>query len=191
MKQTVLIIASGIALLLLLGGAAFVGGRLLAEPEQTGDAQPPVGVVLDGEQGFVSQEMAVEMEMAAGLPEAAPDVSGIFQEREDNSILIGTGDMVSAVAENEDGTVDFQLSHTGPVVEVVVTGKTEVYRDVTEMDFSSASGTIQQKVEPGSIDEIGADSMVMVWGQQTGDRVVAQVLLYSMPQVMVMPGPGS
>lgn len=188
MKRTVWIIAGVVVLALLLGGAAFVGGRLLVDPGPSRDAQPVVEMIPGSTEGEVTTTQ-IEMEMAEGLPKTAPDVFGIFQERQDKSIFVGTGDMTTSVAENEDGTVDFQLTHSGPKVEAVVTAKTQVYKDVTEMNFDQPSASVQQKVEPGTLDEIGDDSMVMVWGKRTGDRVVAEVLLYSPPQVMIMPGP--
>jgi hypothetical protein len=41
---------------------------------------------------------------------------------------------------------------------------------------------IQQVVEAGSLDEVGQNSMIMVWGRKTGNRFIADVLLYSLPQ---------
>ncbi len=77
-------------------------------------------------------------------------------------------------------------SHTGPTVEVVVTPQTTVYRDVTMRQFNDhpASGSIklQQVVEPSSLDEIGQDSFVTAWGKKTGDRIIADVLVYTLPQ---------
>ena len=40
---------------------------------------------------------------------------------------------------------------------------------------------IQQVVEPGSVDEIGQASMITVWGKKTGDRFIADILVYSLP----------
>jgi hypothetical protein len=40
---------------------------------------------------------------------------------------------------------------------------------------------IQQVVEEGSLDEAGQASLITVWGKKTGDRFIAEVLVYSLP----------
>jgi hypothetical protein len=37
-------------------------------------------------------------------------------------------------------------------------------------------------VEPGSLDEIDQNSAITVWGRQTGERVIADVLVYTTPE---------
>jgi hypothetical protein len=39
-------------------------------------------------------------------------------------------------------------------------------------------------VEPGSADEIGTNSMVTVWGERRGDRVIAEFILFQPPPTM-------
>jgi hypothetical protein len=69
--------------------------------------------------------------------------------------------------------------HDGPVVEVVVTHDTLVYCDATRyVPEEAIDGKIQQVLEPGSLDEIGAHSIISAWGQERGDRVLADVLIY-------------
>ncbi len=71
--------------------------------------------------------------------------------------------------------------------EVVITHDTQVYRDVTSPPFKSSpqkGQRVQQVVEPGQIEEIGEDSNVQVWGRQNGDRIIAEVLLYSIPSYL-------
>jgi hypothetical protein len=76
-------------------------------------------------------------------------------------------------------------------VEVVATTNTKIYRDDTDLPDQPANGTkIQQKVSPGSLDEIGQNSMINAWGKKTGDRLVADVILYSNPVFKTAPGPG-
>jgi hypothetical protein len=41
---------------------------------------------------------------------------------------------------------------------------------------------IQQVLESGSFDEIGQASLITVWGKKTGDRFIAEVLVYSPPE---------
>ncbi len=72
---------------------------------------------------------------------------------------------------------------SGPKVEVVVTNETTIYRETTEFKepSSSETQTIQQTVEELTLDELSSQSMVMVWGRKSGDRIIAEVLFYSNP----------
>jgi hypothetical protein len=45
----------------------------------------------------------------------------------------------------------------------------------------NGSPTIQQVVQPGTLDDLGQDSMITVWGQKTGNRIIADVLVYTLP----------
>ncbi len=79
------------------------------------------------------------------------------------------------------------LSHDGPVVEVVVTTQTIIYKDTTQQQFNGRSpheGEIQQVVEPGTVDEMAQLSMITVWGRKSGDRYIADVLVYTPPPVI-------
>ena len=72
-------------------------------------------------------------------------------------------------------------------MEVVITNSTTIYEDVTSQQFNRAppkGQQIQEVVKPGSLDEIGENSMISVWGKTTGDRIIADVLLYEAPAVM-------
>ncbi len=91
------------------------------------------------------------------------------------------------VMKDQSGQVHTSASHSGPVVEVVVTSQTKVYKDVTMNQFNGPppqGQTIQQVVEPGSLDEVGPDSTLTVWGRQTGDRYIADVLVFTPPPVL-------
>ena len=79
---------------------------------------------------------------------------------------------------------------SGPKVEVVVTSATIIYQDTT--DFSQAhpgeNTTIQETVGEGTLDDLNSDSMIRVWGRRSGDRVIAEILYYSSPVLMMSPG---
>jgi hypothetical protein len=61
---------------------------------------------------------------------------------------------------------------------------------VTQLnDVRQQHRTIQQQVEPGSLDEIGSNSMISAWGERRGDRVIATVLLYSQMHMLKAPAP--
>jgi hypothetical protein len=184
MKKNVLIIGGLVILVLLLAGAAFIGGRLL-----NGQGLP--GLSSGGPQVFTSggktsiQVHPGDILPAKELPQTPADVEGIFDHRQDNSIFIGTGNVTMTVQKDASGQVHTSSSHTGPVVEVVVTTQTVIYKDVTDQQFSSkppVSGQkIQQVVELGSLDEIGQSSSITVWGRKTGNRYIADVLVYTAP----------
>lgn len=171
------LIAGVVALIVLLGGAAFVGGRLLNQQKPGVDSG---GITLNGGPGG-AQSISLQFERAKDLPEAAPDVAGLFAERKDNSVFVTVGDKVT-VAVSKDGSVDTQTDGNGQKLEVVVTSETTVYKDVTEppdVNAPPSDGKVQQKVAPGSLDEMGSHSMVSAWGERRGDRLIAKVVLYS------------
>ena len=107
----------------------------------------------------------------------------MFVRRQDNQITIGTGDMSVAVSAGESGPGDMEMKYDGPEVDVVVTKDTQIYVDATELSFEAIQqgATIQQKVKPGSLDEISKNTSVMVWGQRRGDRLIATTVLYNNP----------
>jgi hypothetical protein len=182
-KRSLLLVAGGVVLVLLLVGAAFVGGRLVSGqglplPQQlSGERMMTLG------QGG-NTTMRLDVDPAPELPASPPDVKGIFQRRADNSLFIGTG-QVSVLAQKSQGGVISMTSHyDGPLVEVVITHDTTIYRDVTMKQFDGpppAGKKLQQVLEPGSADEIGENSMLTVWGDRRGDRITARVLTYSLP----------
>jgi hypothetical protein len=178
-------IAGGIIVVLLLIAAAFVGGRLLRGEGLSGlrSGGSGGGPMLGGPGG--NSPVSIDMIPAKELPQITADVSGLFDHRQDNSIFVGTGEVRMNGHTDQSGNVQASSSHSGPVVEVVVTTQTVIYRDVTMKQFNdppTQGQNIQQVVEAGSLDEVGQNSMIMVWGRKTGDRFIADVLLYSLPQ---------
>ena len=185
-KRTGLIVTGVVALMVLLAGAAFVGGRLLnnqpAQPNGKG------GLMMKGGPGG-GQAVSLEIESAKELPEAKPDAMGLFAERKDNSIFVTIGNKFM-VQVDKNGTVNTQTDGNGDKLEVVVTGDTTIYKDVTEASLDGpppADGKVQQQIAPGSLDEIGSNSFVSAWGEKRGDRVIAKVLMYSQPMMIKKP----
>lgn len=191
-------IVMGVVVVLLLGGSAFVAGRLLQRSAQAEAAPQRVigpsgeGIALGASSlfggGNVSSEaVSVQMERAQELPKREPEAMGQLQRVEDNSIFVkdlGGGGMVVAMS-NEDGeiTIDSPGSEgAGAEIEIVVTQDTKVYREITEMpdpaDVSATPTTLQQKIELMALDDIGDNGLITAWGQKRGDRLVAEVVLY-------------
>jgi hypothetical protein len=168
MKKRILIIGGIVVLVLLLAGAAFVGGQLV-----NGQGLPGLGSSGGGHHPDILP--------AKELPQTPADADGVFDHRQDNSIFVGTGEArIMATRDQSGNIVGFTTSHTGPVAEVVVSPQTKVYRDVTQ---PRPNEWVQQVVEPGSLDEVGQYSAITAWGKKTGDRIVADVLVYTLPPV--------
>lgn len=182
MKKRILTIGGVVVLVLLLAGAAFVGGRLLNGQGLPFDSPGWLGpFVSSGGQRSIRID---DILPAEELPQTPADASGLFDHRQNNSIFVGTGQVMISVRRDASGEVKTDSSHDGPTVEVVVTTQTAIYRDVTMQQFDGpppSGEKIQQVVEPGTLAEIGQDSLVTVWGRKTGDRIIADTLVYSLP----------
>ncbi len=173
------------------GGAAQgqtepTGGSSDEQREPSSRPAPRVlQLVQDDGSGPVS--LTVSIEPATELPDTPSEASGVFSRREDNSIFVGTGsiELDVEVHQVEGGAIEpvVTLSTSGPVVEAVVTRDTILYRDETDIPgFSDGKGgevTVQQVLEPvDSLDELRPNTEVQVWGRRSGDRVIAEILVY-------------
>ncbi len=139
-KKKSVLIGVGIAVLLvLLAGAAYVGGCLLN------------GVGIPGLSSVGVRRPDLQILPAKELPRAPADVNGIFDHRQDNSVFVGTGNITGSKKRDASGNVHVSLSYNGPVVEVVVTNQTTIYKDTTAQQFNGRpphQGQIQQVVGP-------------------------------------------
>jgi hypothetical protein len=191
-RKPALILAGVLAVLLI--SAAFMAGRLMNK----GPAGQSFGggsgqrIEIKGGPSGGEKSFSIEVIPAKELPQTHPDANGIFTKREDNSIFIGTGNIGVEIVKKggSEAQPEAKTSYDGPVIEVVITKDTKFYKDVTNQDLSDApSGSLklQQKVADGSIDEIGENSSLTVWGKKTGDRVVADVIVYSEPMILMKP----
>lgn len=182
--------------LVIVAAAAFVGGRLL-----NGSGLGPLGFMPFGPSGG-QFAMSVNLLPAPELPKNPSDLTGVFVERKDNILTIqsfamngeGGGVVVSTTAGGDDGGPATFTSvgdmSKGPKTEVVITGKTIIYRDSTDFAPPSSSSsnqgdtTIQQTVEESTLDDLHAQTMVQVWGRKNGDRIIADVVMYSNPVII-------
>ena len=180
-KRTIL--AMGI-LVLLVGAAAFVGGRML-----NSNVSPLHFLGLGGKGDIMS--IAINVIPAEELPKTPPAIMGQFVERKDNTIVVSSVSMKSggggvAVEPGSNGGLG-----EGPKVEVVVTNETTIYRETTDIGKPNPgeTQTVQQTVEESTLDDLNTQSMVTVWGRKSGDRIIAEVLFYSNPVMFKRPGP--
>ncbi len=189
-------VVMGVVLILILAGAALVGGRMLGKNRGTAG--------LEG--GSYTK--------AEGLPDGDPEMTGMVNEvGEDGGIFAqeftmndtmgldgGSGGVV-AVHAVSDAAIDpgdgeeVSVSQTitgaetdGPVLEVVVGPKTQIYQDVTpaiEINVSAGSDEmpempdIQQEIAPGDVADITPGSIINVWGERRGDRIIAEFILFT------------
>lgn len=175
-------------LFVFLAAAVFLGAQLLKPPTTAeGENGGGPGLIMMGGKGGPGGAKSVRIQLtpAPELPTEQPITSGLFVKREDQSIFIGTGN-VRMTAKKQAGSNspdDISSNYDGPVVEVVISHETKVYQDATDMtppDESNNSGvvTMQQVVKPGSLDDVGKNSMITVWGEKHGDRIDAKAIIF-------------
>jgi hypothetical protein len=163
----------GLGVFLLLAGAAFAAGRIMSQGinplEQFGLAGNGISLVTD-------------ILPAEELPKIPPEVEGLFVERQDNLIFIQS----SGPNQDPDGVEVGSPEDIagGAKIEVLVTAETTLYRDTTEhpseRPTEDNNPPIQQTVTEGTLEDlIDSETYILVWGRKSGERVVADVLVYS------------
>lgn len=180
MKRRTRIVGAVLILGLLLGGGAFMAGRLLGTGLGGNDEVPMVTLsTADG------KTVKAEFVRAPELPQESPHVMGAYSGRQDNSIFVDETEGGFVVSRGEDDS--FSVTNTtGKTSEIVVTSETAVYVDETQQHIDTAlvDGKLYQQVESGSIEGMGDLSFVRAWGEKRGDRLIADVLVYSPPPVI-------
>jgi hypothetical protein len=179
----------GTGLIILLGVTAFIAMRYLTQrdafgggPMRFGESGPSLSI--SGPGGGGERTFALDITPAEELPKTEPESRGLFVERKDNSIFIGTGDikvMISDAGGDAEPAVD--ADYSGDKVEVVISNDTIIYRDATELDPEDPGATVQQVVELSTIDDISPQSSISVWGRKAGDRIIADVIVFHSPFV--------
>ncbi|MCL4261648.1 MAG: hypothetical protein KJ069_00465 [Anaerolineae bacterium] len=178
-----LVAAVALAMLQLFApGAAAVAQTNSGQPEMV----LAVSEVVNGES--FSGEVRVSFAEAAGLPESAPTALGLFLGRSGDTLTLGTGPLEVEVAvervNDEPPTTNIQASHGGDEVTVLVTEETAVYADttasphITPEDIAAGHKTIPRTIAPGSLEDIGENMIVRVWGMEQNGQLVADVLVY-------------
>ena len=160
-----------VILILLVGGASFVAGRMM------NDGRNPLALL-----GLGGNKTVTDILPAEELPKTPPEVEGVFVERQDNIIFV----QGSGLNQDPDGVEVGSPEDLagGSKMEVLVTAETILYKDTTEIPAerpsSEANPPIQQTVVKGILDDlIASQTYVTVWGRKSGDRVIADTLVYS------------
>ena len=155
-------------LIIFVGAVAFFAGRLLNRGDRLFDLL-----------GGGGEGDGISILRAPELPATPAEVEGVFVERKDQIIII-EGDR-----QDQSGAAGSPVGMGGGKrEEVVITNETLIYHDTTEPPDQPPSGNdsrvVQQTVEKGKLEDLyTSSSLVMVWGRRNGDRVVADVLVYS------------
>ena len=182
-------------LVIVVGVAAFIGGRMLNQK-----AGPlGLGMPLGGNGDVMS--VAIQITPAPELPTTQPELIGSFVERKDKTIFIQSVSMEAG----QGGVVVVQSSSGGdgeevsgspldngrPKVEVVINNETTIYLETTQPPSAPPSSgetqVLQQTVEEGSLDDLTSQSFVTVWGRKSGDRIIAEVVFISNPIMFKRP----
>ena len=190
MQNKKMIVGFGV-LVLLVGAAAFIGGRMLNQTVGPRGLGLPMG---NGDMISVS----IQITPAAELPTTQPAVIGSFVERKDNSIVLATvsmeagggGVVVQSSGGEGEAFAGSPVENDGPKVEVVITGETTIYIETTQPSGPPSSGenlVLQQTVAEGSLDDLTSQSFVTVWGRKSADRIIAEVVFISNPVMFKRP----
>lgn len=190
-RKSVMPYIIGVGVVVLLAAAAFMAVRYFVQPRNAtfSDSGGPM-LSMQGPGGGEAKTFKLDMKPAEELPTTDPDVRGLFVERKDNSIFIGTGNVTMMVKSNQGEQPQVDANFSGPKVEVVIAADTVVYKDTTKLDEENPGAEVQQTVEPSSIDDITQQSSITVWGRKAGDRIIADVVVFSTPFMIKAPGAG-
>jgi hypothetical protein len=160
-------------ILLLVAAAAFAAGRMITQ------GLNPLGLLGLTGNGLSS---VTDILPAEELPKIPPEVEGLFVERQDNVIFVQGSGLNQGPDGVEVGSPEDIAG--GPKTEVLITAETVLYRDTTQPPSERPSNVhnpaIQQTVIEGTLDDLmDSQTYLMVWGRKSGDRVIAEVLVYS------------
>lgn len=188
-KQWIIALLGGLVVVALLAAGAYTAVRLLADEGGPSRSSGPARVmqeVIDTGSGPVS--VLTTFLPAPELPDEPSAAAGIVLSRQDNSVMLGTGN-IDVMVEAEIDPATGQESRSvvprtdGPELEIIIGPDTVLYRDVTDFsaDAPNESGEreVQQVVRPaGSADAIEPQMEMQVWGERRGDRIVATVVVF-------------
>lgn len=195
-KRTILIGGLVLVVLGLLAGGVYTAVQRLAPEAENGGEDTAVATSGGGRvmQSVMSQNggppVAVQTTIlpAPELPDEPSAAFGVLVNREDNTLLVGTGNIdleVDIEVNPETGQESTSLipRTDGPQLEVVLTPDTLIYRDVTDLSIppdqeGGEREIVQQVRQVDSADDVTGNLELEIWGERRGDRIVATVLVY-------------
>ena len=187
MNRKILGIAGIVVLIVVLAAGAYTAVQLSAAQSESTDL--PSGAMVfedvmdDGSGNPVTVKTVILP--AEGLPKRPSEAGGVLVRQVDNSYFVGTGS-ISVNVSTVNGETSTAVDHSGPEIEVVANHDTQFYRDVTKVSFTAAESKEQtlhqeivlvEKPEP-----MPAGATFQTWGEKSGDRVIADIIVYSEPK---------
>ena len=182
MKKMVLAVV-GVLLLAVVAFTAVSNWRT----NETGDHPNALTVPIlasEDENGESEVTVGVSFSPAAELPDEPIATWGVLLSEDNNSYLVGSGPNFVQVDE-VNGALQPIPHHEGPEVEVVVTQDTLFYEDVTNTERAentavSTEMELQQVIRSvPKPDLMPTVANLLVWGDRTGERVVARVIVFT------------
>lgn len=187
-RKSVMPYIIGTGVVILLAAAAFMSVKYFTQPKNVAGGGPNgKNMISVGGPGGEAQTFELNVKPAEELPDTQPETAGMFVERKDNSIFVGTGNVTVMVKARPGEEPEMDSSFSGAKVEVVVSADTVIYKETTELDPENPGAEVQQTVELSTIDEITEQSQITVWGRKAGDRIIADVILFSSPFMIKAP----
>ena len=209
MNRQIIFGISALALVVVLAVGAFFGVRMFAQTDdinvlveseaETEDVEVEDVVEPGSSPGRVIQSIAIENDgapvaiqttilPAPELPDEPSAAFGVLVSREDDKLIVGTGNIELEVDVEVDPatgkeTATFLPSTDGPQLEVVLTADTIVYKDVTDLSLQPGQESGEREVvqavrQVDSNDDVTGSLEIEVWGEKRGDRIVATLLVY-------------
>ena len=195
-----LALVAGVVVAVIIGIQLVGQSATASGPEDTYTGPEPIRQMqivehreIDDGTGVKSQKVVLNIDTlpAAEVPQTEPDAFGVLLTVDEDGLTIGTGsinlELEVLVLNGQEPDRQIVLSHDGPKLKVVFTPDTALFREDTEMPghdigdtvFQSGRIVIQQIVSPvDSLDGLGKNVEVQVWGTEQGDTLVAEVLVY-------------
>ena len=135
-----------------------------------------------------SDEVRLVFEDAPEIPDSQPDAFGLYLERTGELITLGSGSIeVSTdvkVVNDQVPVRTVHASHDGPEITFRVNDQTRFLRDATRQPELTPRMIAQGKVilpgsvTPGSLEEIGTDTVVRAWGTSQDGILTADLVVY-------------
>ncbi len=169
---------------IMIAGLVLAACQPAAQPtDQTAQSQGGVG-------GGNGQRPNFQMQPAPELPTDQPVARGVLTKIDGNTLTVQEGGF--NFGQGNGGTPRPRPTSNGTprprptpgparTLQVNVTSDTQYYQDVTFANLNGQlpSGTIQQKVEKGSLTALTDNERVTIWGDQNGDQITAKVIVYA------------
>jgi len=160
MHKRIGIVASIVAGVAVLAAASYVAISLVTTGSNGLGALP-----WPGAGGGNPQRRGYEIIQPTEVPPTLPDMVGPVVAIKDQSFRVQ-----SARKASTDQNV--------PTTEIVIAADTRVYQDITTRDTSTVvDGKLQMRVAPYAPNRINVGDLLMVWGNQRGERLVAEAVI--------------